>query len=291
MTQTIATPAGSPIDPNRSRFPRPLMIFLIAALGLGWPLLALSTRFQPDAPFILAAVLFGLALPAVVLTHRQSGRAGVRALLRDCARPPTRWWWLVLAALGLPVVTWTLGAALGGAQPLTWGLVAFYTADLIIGALIINIWEEMAWTGFFQRRAASRWGVIGGSLITAVFFAGIHLPLTLGGAPSASQAGTNLLYLVGVAVGVRLLIARVDGWSGQSLLVVGLLHSSFNAAENLLQPGFFWVRIAVTIAVGVAVAAFGRQPRPPSQGQPAGYRGRPPVPAAAEPHDRTVHTA
>ena len=293
MTPTVTTPSstptGSPIDPNRSRFPRPLMIFLIAALGLGWPLLALSTRVQPDAPFILAAVLFGLALPALVLTHRQSGRAGVRALLRDCARPPTRRWWLLLAAFGLPAVTWTLGEALGGAQPLTWGLVAFYSADLIIGALIINIWEEMAWTGFFQRRAASRWGVIGGSLITAVFFAGLHLPLTLGGAPNAIQAATSLLYLVGVAVGVRLLIARVDGWSGQSLLVVGLLHSSFNATENLLQPDFFWVRIAVTIALGIAVAAFGRQPHPPSQGQPAGHRGRPPVPPAAESHDPAIH--
>ena len=76
--------------------------------------------------------------------------------------------------------------------------------------------------------------------------------------------------LVGVAIGVRLLIARVDAWSGRSLLVVGLLHSSFNATENLLQPEFFWVRIVVTIALGIGVAAFGRQPHPPSEGQSAG---------------------
>ena len=133
-------------------------------------------------------------------------------------------------------MTWLIGAALGGAQPLTWSLLAFYTADLIIGALVINIWEEMAWTGFFQRRAAARWGAVGGAFITAVFFAGLHLPLALGGAHSASEVATNLLYLIGVAIGVRLLIARVDGWSGRSLLVVGLLHSSFNATENLLQP-------------------------------------------------------
>ncbi|HEY5979496.1 MAG TPA: CPBP family intramembrane glutamic endopeptidase [Microlunatus sp.] len=295
MTQIVpdrsSTPTDSMVAPNRSRFPQPLRIFLIAALGVGWPLLALSTLIQPDAPFILAAVLLGLALPALVLTHRENGRAGVRALLRDCVRPPTRWWWLLLAAFGLPAVTWTLGAALGGAQPFTWGLVAFYTADLIIGALIINIWEEMAWTGFFQRRAASRRGVIGGSLITAVFFAGLHLPLTLGGTHSASQAATSLLYLVGVAVGVRLLIARIDGWSGQSLLVVGLLHSSFNATENLLQPDFFWVRIAVTIALGIAAAAFGRQPHPPPHAQPAGHRSRPPASPAAEPHDHAVHSA
>ena len=115
-----------------------------------------------------------------------------RALLRDCARLPTRWWWLLLAAFGLPTVTWAVGAALGGAQPLTWGLVAFYTADLIIGALVINVWEEMAWTGFFQRRAVSRWGAVGGSLVTSVFFAGIHIPLAFADAHSSSEVATNL---------------------------------------------------------------------------------------------------
>ena len=109
-------------------------------------------------------------------------------------------------------------------------------ADLIIGALIINIWEEMAWTGFFQRRAASRWGAVGGSLVTSVFFTGIHVPLALDGAHGAREVATNLLSSAGVAIGVRLLIARVDAWSGRSLLIVGILHSSFNATETVLNP-------------------------------------------------------
>ena len=264
FTTRSSTQIGSAVDPDGSRFPRPLMIFLGLALGVGGPLLTLSTLIQPDGPFIIAAVLFGLAVPALVLTHRQAGGAGVRALLGDCVRRPSRWWWLLLAAFGLPAVTWLIGAALGGAQPLTWTLLAFYSADLIIGALVINIWEEMAWTGFFQRRAAARWGAVGGAFITAVFFTGLHLPLALGGAHSASDLATNLLYLIGVAIGVRLLIARVDGWSGRSLLVVGLLHSSFNATENLLEPAFFWVRIVVTIALGIGVVAVGRRPHPPA---------------------------
>ena len=75
-----------------------------------------------------------------------------------------------------------------------------------------------------------------GALVTSVFFAGIHIPLALDGAHSAIHVATNMLYLVGVAIGVRLLIARVDAWSGRSLLVIGLLRSSFNATESLLQP-------------------------------------------------------
>ena len=245
-----------------------LMRFGGAALGIGAPLLAVSTVITPDAPFVIAALLFGLALPALVLTHREAGGAGVRALLRDCVRLPSSWWWLPLAGFGLPVVTWTTGAALGGAQPLTWGLVGFYVGDLIIGALIINIWEEMAWTGYFQRRAASRWGAVGGSLVTSVFFTGIHFPLALEGAAGANEIASNVLFLAGVATGVRLLIARVDPWSGRSLLTVGILHSSFNATETLLDPTHFWVRIATTIAVGIGVVAFSRPthpaPQPPS---------------------------
>jgi hypothetical protein len=96
-----------------------LLPFTIAALGIGVPLLALSTIIKPDAPFVLAAVLLGLALPALFLTHRESGGAAVRAaLLRDCVRLPTSWWWLPLAAFAVPVATWTTGSALGGAKPL-----------------------------------------------------------------------------------------------------------------------------------------------------------------------------
>jgi len=42
-----------------------------------------------------------------------------------------------------------------------------------------------------------------------------------------------------------------------SLLTIGVLHSSFNASEALLLDDYFWVRIAVTIAVGIGCAAFG----------------------------------
>ena len=124
---------------------------------------------------------------------------------------------------------------------------------------MINIWEEMAWTGFAQRRAMARWGTTGGSLITAVFFTGIHLPLAFDGAHSAAQVTTNVLLLAGVAIGVRLLIGRVDAWTGRSLLTIGVLHSSFNATETLLHPDYDWVRIVLTIAVAVVLVASGRR--------------------------------
>jgi len=253
------TPLTSPLErnPTSRASGTPLVLFAIAALGVGGPLLALSTVITPDAPFLLAAVFLGLAMPALVITQHQWGGTAVRALLRDCVRLPSSWWWLPLAGFGLPALTWTTGAALGGAQPLTWGLVGFYVADLILGALIINIWEEMAWTGFFQRRAASRWGAVGGALVTSIFFTAIHVPLAFDGADGAGGVASNMLLLAGAATGMRLLVARVDPWSGGSLLTIGVLHSSFNASESLLDADHFWVRIAVTIAVGIGMVAFG----------------------------------
>ena len=59
-----------------------------------------------------------------------------------------------------------------------------------------------------------------------------------------------------------LLIARVDPWCGRSLLTIGVLHSSFNASETLLDADHFWVRIAVTIAVGIGLVAFGKEKIP-----------------------------
>ncbi len=90
----------------------------------------------------------------------------------------------------------------------------------------------MAWTGFFQRRAARRWGVVGGALVTSLFFTSLRIPLALGGVNDLSEAATTLAALAGVAIGVRLLIARIDYWSGRSLLTIGVLHSSFNASEK-----------------------------------------------------------
>jgi len=251
-----STPTPTRAAPSQS--PSGLVLFVIAALAVGAPLLALSTVIKPDAPFLLAAMFLGLAVPALVLTHREAGRAGVRTLLRDCVRLPSSWWWLLLAGFGLPVVTWTTGAALGGAPPLTWGLAAFYVFDLVVNAVVINIWEEMAWTGFFQRRAASRWGPVGGALVTSVFFTAIHVPLALAGADGPREIVSNLILVAGVATGVRLLVARVEPWCGGSLLTIGVLHSSFNASETLLDTDHAWVRIAVTIAVGIGFIAFGR---------------------------------
>jgi membrane protease YdiL (CAAX protease family) len=226
------------------------------ALSVGWALLsAYQILRMPSEIFVIGTLAIGLILPAVIVTARESGRAGVWALLRDAIRIPRPVWWAPLSVLALPSLVWAAAAAVGGAQPLSGTLLADVAVQLITGAVIINIWEEMVWTGFVQRRAMSRWGTTIGSVVTAILFAAIHLPLAFDGARTPGDVATGIGTLIGAGIGLRLLIARVDSWSGRSLLTAGLLHASFNTSASLVEPAYDWVRIAVTVAAGLAVYA------------------------------------
>ena len=247
--QRPPTEADGPDNPQL----RPLVIFALTALVVGWALLGPMVWLGlPSAPFVLAATLLALIVPAVVLTARESGRAGVRALLRDAVRLPRPLWWGPVAALTVPGLTWTIASALGGARPLTTDLLVDVFLAFLSSLLVINIWEEMAWTGFAQRRAMARWGQIRGSLLIAVLFAGIHLPLAFDGAKTSGDVAAGLGILVGTGVGLRLLIAGLHAWSGRSLLAVALLHAAFNATGGLVDPSSDWVRYVVTVLLGLA---------------------------------------
>jgi membrane protease YdiL (CAAX protease family) len=255
------SPTTRPLPSTRGSAPRdgdikPLLAFTAVAIPVGWVLLSVPVALGlPQEPFVLAALLLGLVTPAVLLTARTTGRVGVRALLRDAVRLPRPTWWLAPALLGIPVLSWLTGAALGAARPFSGGLVADVAIQLLASALIINIWEEMAWTGFVQRRAMARWGTVTGSVVTAAFFAGLHLPLAFAGAASAGDVLVGVAQLVGTGIGLRFLVAGIDRWSGGSLLTVGLLHASFNATGSLLAPGSDPVRLALTVVAGLLALA------------------------------------
>jgi len=242
-------------DPDPTAL-RPLIAFAAIALPIGWLLLTPPVVLGlPMEPFVLAVNFLGLLTPALVLTWRRSGGAGVRALVRDAVRPPRPLWWIVAAAFALPVTVWTAASAVGGAQPLTGSLVTGFLVNLVSAAIIINIWEETAWTGFVQRRAMTRWGTVNGSLATVVLFAGIHAPLAFQGASSVGDVAHGFALLFGTGIGVRLLVAAVDAWSAGSLLTIGVLHSAFNATGDVVRPEYDWIRLTITIVIGVAAVA------------------------------------
>lgn len=235
---------------------RPVRTFALTALPLGWAILSVPLLLGlPVDPFVLPTVLFALLVPALLITRREAGGTEVRALLRGAVRLPRPLWWGLAAVTAIPAVTWLAAAALGGAQPLTSALVVGYLVDLVVAAALVNVWEETAWTGFAQRRLAARWGAFRGSVVTAALFAGIHLPLAFQGRITVTTVLVGVAVLFVTAIGLRLVIGYVDGWSSRSLATIGLLHASFNGAADLVDPGHDWVRLAVTVAIGLVLAA------------------------------------
>lgn len=230
---------------------QPLLAFAAVALPSGWILLGVPVAVGlPVEPFVLAALLLGLVVPAVVLTRRDPG-AQVRALLRDTVRVP-RPWILVPAVGAIPAATWSVAAVSGHAPDLDAALLWGALLNVVSSVVIVNLWEEMAWQGFFQRRASARWGFLGGAAVTAAMFAGIHLALAFADAGDAAAVGRGLAALVVAGIGLRLLLGALDRWSGRGLLAVAVAHASFNAAADFVHVDADWIRYTVTVVLGLA---------------------------------------
>lgn len=223
--------------------PSPILVFAatvvglyLAVVGVGTPLRLLGVTVEGPALALLGVILQGvvvvLILRALVvgpgaLSWEEMGlRASVPAAVRDLA-------WGALLATPVIVVTALVVAGLVtivGSMPdsplpptgTTEGLVI----NLIAGALIAPVYEELLFRGF----ATTAWAraVTPGAAIvrTSVLFALAHV-LTLGGASFAEAFGIAV-----VAAAARLPVALALGWiflRRRSLWAAIGLHAAFNA--------------------------------------------------------------
>lgn len=110
---------------------------------------------------IIGSTLFGLLLPAVVITRIVDGPAGVAALARRVVlvRAPRHLYFIgvvvmPLLAIGLAVAF--LGPPDGSPTVAATSLVL----ALIVNFFFNNLWEEVAWTGFVQARLQVKRGAM-----------------------------------------------------------------------------------------------------------------------------------
>jgi membrane protease YdiL (CAAX protease family) len=258
------------------------MLFPVVALTLAAQTLSLLNGWNvmPAKALELLLLLSG----ATLVTARAGGRAAVRRLYAGL----TRWRigapraFMVLAALPLltvavAAITGTLGQPTGG----TLHLVLLYLLYLVFGAVTGNLWEETVWGGFVQMPLMSRHGLLRGSLITAVPFFLIHLPLAFEekGWPATSWHDALITWalLLISAPFFRFLIGALLIDTGGSTLAAGFLHASFNASGALAVATGGWQYIPAMIALSTAVGLLrwkrGRatgQPQVGASGQAAG---------------------
>ena len=162
----------------------PVMTLCVVAIGLTLPLqMALLLAGLDVFPGKLAELVF-LTGTAALITAWADGRGAVRRLFGGL----TRWrigvgrWLLVV--LAMPVLTVGVAAATGTLRAPAHGWVReglLFLLLFVLIALTASLWEETAWSGFVQRRLMNRHGLLIGSLLTAVPFGIIHLPLAFEG--------------------------------------------------------------------------------------------------------------
>ena len=208
------------------------------------------------------AELLLLTGAATLITSWIGGRGAVRRLFGGL----TKWrigagrWALVLVAMpiltvGVAVATGTLHSPEHG-----WaGEVLIYLVLFALIALTASLWEETTWSGFVQLRLMDRHGLLVGSMLTAIPFGLIHLPLAFEAdgwtGTTWSEAFVNWAFLLGALPFLRYVIGVLLVDTRGSVLAAAMLHASFNAsgALSVVPDGWQYVPALVILSVLVTV--------------------------------------
>jgi uncharacterized protein len=170
------------------------------------------------------------------VTWSVDGSPGVRRL----ARRTTRWrigvgWWVAIFT-ALPALTTGFAVLMGDSlKPVN--VVQLFVTQLgllLANFAFVNLWEELAWSGFMQTRLEARHNVFVAALITMVPFAFAHAPLTFFGDGPVTLFSLLVglgLYLV-LGLFFRPMLAVVLRGTRDSVLAVAVLHSVFNRTNN-----------------------------------------------------------
>lgn len=256
-----------------------VLVFYLLAFAMSWliqvPLVAAARGLlQVDLPDSLAFIsaLAPLA-SALLVTARIGGATGVRRLLGRLLRWRVALRWYVVALFGLPalaVIAIGLASLLTGQLPdLSNSYVDRVLPKLpgplgpwlllpafLLYSIVTTIPEEVGWRGFALPRAQQQYGPLRASLLVGVLWGLWHLPLFF--SPDTAQSGISFPLFLALTVSSSFLFTWVFDRSGGSLLMVVLLHSSFNASTVFLPllPQVTGSDLQLLLFVGViAVAA------------------------------------
>jgi membrane protease YdiL (CAAX protease family) len=229
------------------------------------------------APFILLDAVM-LAVAAFVTTALADGRAGVRAFRRRVFHFRVHPKWYVIAIFLLPAAALAAAVVVGGSAVVTSivGGSAMIAIAIAVGAplafVLVNWWEEAAWTGFALERLQPRLGPIGASVVTTWLQALVHVPLVfvMGGVTDgrvpAEQIPFYLVALFVLPIPVRITLTWLYNRADRSIPIVGLYHAGLGVATGtalipVVAPDVnpLWVYAGfAAVAAAILVATRGR---------------------------------
>ena len=217
----------------------PLSAFFLwfFTIGQAFVLVPLSLGAESPSQWLInGSTVFGLLLPAVVITRIVDGSEGVRLLGRRVVKVRAPAGLYLVGIVVMPLLAIALAAALLGAPQVPAGTVLTAIGGAILigtitGLLLNNLWEEVAWMGFVQARLQERHGAMRAALIAAPLFALQHTALFIQN--DAVTVVVLLLAFIALVIPFRALMAWLYNRSGGSLFLVGLVH----ALSNAVGPG------------------------------------------------------
>ena len=252
----------------------PVVAFLVMGYTLAWTIQLAAFRLGLSLRLVSAfSMIFGLALSAFLVTAATGGKAGLRNLLSRCFRWRVGIRWYLLALLGLLVGTLLLASVFVGLAPLQalvekWPLFfTMFLPEILIAFVLIQLWEETAWTGFMQDTLQERHGPLLASLMVAPAFALGHLMINLLEHPLIFAFVFVAVQAV-IGMFLRVAIMWLYNGAGRSVLIVALFHSAFNSAtgsggmrytgELISGPAAQWIPLVVLAVIAVLVVVLTR---------------------------------
>jgi uncharacterized protein len=245
----------------------PVLSFAILAIVPTWAVQFLSLAMGWDLmPAKLIELVFLLAA-ATLVTAVTGGRTAVKRLYAGAVRWRMGLGWFATAVLAMPALTLAIAAVSGSLRTPSGGWIkealGYLFLTLIFGAVLGNVWEETAWAGFAQSRLMDRHGLLRGSLLTAIPFALIHLPLAFEDHGLRGTSGRDLAItwtvLILAAPVMRYLLGMTLLGTGGSVLAVGILHASFNASSGLSAVHGWWPAYVAMLVLVAVIAAVRRR--------------------------------
>lgn len=223
---------------------------------------------DPNAYLALATFgIFGPLVAATVLTWRERGRAGVRALFGGLVdfRLPLRW---ALVALLAPGALLSLGLCLLRAAGYQGAWHYLPGIPQIISALVVSVAEETGWRGYALPRLIDKYGAFFGSAILGVVWALWHIPMFLAVGIPMSLMLELTLFFVGGSLFFTFLYRKTR--AGLLLAVLAHIGAHLNNSHAALPADTLPLLVHTLVYAGLGFATMRRA---------AFERGAAPVPA------------
>lgn len=231
----------------------PLTAYVLIAFAFSWIIeapVALAAQgiipVELPVPAVAIAVIvatFGPTVGAFAVTAAIEGRRGVLRMLRRYVQWRAGIGWYLFVLVGIPAIiilaTLVVPGAVASYQPILGSLLAAYPMAFLLTVFLGGpLGEEPGWRGFALPRLQDRFGPLRGSLLLGVVWAAWHLPLFWSGVWTPPTVANVVMFTV-MIVALTVIMTWVYNHTAGSLLIMILMHASFNTFANRVAAPLF----------------------------------------------------